>query len=664
MSELSEARKALKRNMQALSRRAKLIAIRSDTAEGGFLIGGVETFQRVERQIDRAMNKAEKAEAAAKEAKEHFESIFNMSPDATLITRLSDSLIVDCNEALLALSGYTRPEVIGVSQVIADLFADGGERAALMAVLREKGACENIEVVFRKKNGAVRTGLVSARVISLDGVPHVISITRDITDRKHVEEALRKSEARYRMLAESIRDVIWILDVETLRFLYVSPSVYELRGYTPEEILAQPLDAALTPDGAAYVRNLIQQGVADYRSGRQPPDRYYVDELAQPCKDGSLVWTEVITKYYTNPGTGRIELRGVTRDISERKDKEAEILYLSYHDQLTGLYNRRFYEEELQRLDIERNLPITLVMADVNGLKLTNDAFGHVAGDELLREIANIIKSVCRSDDIVARIGGDEFMLLLPKTDSHVASEVVRRIKAVARSRKVGNTVPSVSFGWSTKTLMQECMSRVYMQAEDRMYRNKLSESTSMKSETIRLITKTMYEKNEREEAHSKRVSQLCEQLGLDLGMSADEAGELRTAGLMHDIGKIGVSESVLTKVEPLTEAEWLEIKRHPETGYHILSGVHVFAEIAMVILAHHEFWYGTGYPKGLKGEAIPFKARVLAIAEAYDAMTNSVVNKQPLDEEEAVRELHRQSGTQFDARMVQVFVGTTLSKV
>ena len=662
MSRISESGRDLQTKIRGLNRQAKWFILHGDTREENVGISFFKAFRQLEAQLLALIDSAKQAERLAQEAKNHFELFFNMSPDAIMISRFQDGAIVECNEAFLALSGYRLEEVLNPAFSTANLYAHAYDKMKILSLLQEKGVCSNMEAVFRKRDGEVRTGLFSAKVIMLGEVKHVISITRDITERKQVEEELRKSEARYRMLAENIKDVIWTLNTETLRFTYISPSVFQLRGYTPEEVMAQSLEEVLTPEVADDIREKIRAGAVAYLAGRQLSDQDEVLEAAQPCKNGSVVWTESVTRYYTNQDSGVVEMRGVTRDISERKAKEAEILFLSYHDQLTELYNRRFYEEELKRLDIERNLPISLVMADVNGLKMTNDAFGHAAGDELLKAIARIIKGACRFDDIVARIGGDEFILLLPRTDSNAAGNIVRRIKRVVGACKVGNTIPSVSFGWSVKTSAHESMARVYMQADDHMYRNKLSESSSMKSETIRLITKTIFEKNGREEAHAKRVSLLCAQLALDLGLSAEDGAELKTAGLMHDIGKIGVKEGVLVKTDNLTHLEWQEIRRHPETGYHILSAVHEFAEIAKVILAHHENWDGSGYPKGLKGENIPLKARILAIAEAYDAMTNDTVYKGKIDAAAAVQELQKQAGKQFDPALVQVFVEKTLT--
>lgn len=348
------------------------------------------------------------------------------------------------------------------------------------------------------------------------------------------------------------------------------------------------------------------------------------------------------------------ELRAANEEL-ESTFKQVE--YLSYHDQLTGLYNRRFFEEELKRLDIQRNLPITIVMADVNGLKLTNDAFGHTIGDELLNKVAEVIKSACRADDIIARLGGDEFVILLPKTDRYEAEQIVRRIKSLCLKEKVSFLDLSVSFGWETKTQEDEEIHEILKKAEDYMYKKKLFESPSTRGKTIEVIIHTLYEKNKTEEQHSHQVANLCKSIGKALQLSEGEINELETVGLLHDIGKIAIEESILNKLNKLTDEEWAEIKRHSEIGYRILSSVNEMAEMAEYVLTHHERFDGNGYPKGLKGKEIPLQARIIAIADAYDAMTSKRSYRDTLTKEAAVEELKNNAGTQFDPELVKIFI-------
>jgi len=370
--------------------------------------------------------------------------------------------------------------------------------------------------------------------------------------------------------------------------------------------------------------------------------------------------------YFSKPlseETRKISLPLKVKNAIELMKRKQEISFLSFHDQLTGLYNRRFYEEELKRLDTERNLPFTLVMLDVNGLKLVNDAFGHLLGDKLLQRLARVMKNECRTDDIIARIGGDEFVIIFPKTTFQQAKTIVKRLSNSIAKEKVEYLDLSVSYGFATKVEAIEEMPVIFQKAEECMYKRKLSESIKMRCKTIKIITNTLYEKNPREEKHAKRVSQLSVALGAALNLSSEDISKLRMAGLMNNIGKITVNEKILNKISSLTECEWSEIKRHPETGYKILSSVNKFAPLAEDILSHHERWDGKGYPRGLKGEKISLRARIIAIADAYDAMISDRPYRKALSKEDALEEIKRNAGTQFDPHLVKVFIDEVYCK-
>lgn len=322
---------------------------------------------------------------------------------------------------------------------------------------------------------------------------------------------------------------------------------------------------------------------------------------------------------------------------------------ITYHDSLTGLYNRRFFEEELKRLDVPRNLPLSIIMGDVNGLKLVNDAFGHEKGDELLRKAADAIVSACRKDDIVARWGGDEFVVLLPKTSSVDAEDIVNRMRASHAGEHVNAVKVSLSYGWETKLVPEEGIPQLLKRAEDFMYKHKILENEGLRNNAINTIISTLHEKNPREEQHSKRVSDICRDLALDIGLSPLEANRLKVVGLLHDIGKIAIDEGILNKPGQLTASEWAEIRRHPDIGYRILSTSYEMQELAESILAHHERWDGKGYPKGLRGEQIPVVARIIALADSFDAMTSERPYRKPLTLETAIFEIRNGAGTQFD---------------
>lgn len=365
-------------------------------------------------------------------------------------------------------------------------------------------------------------------------------------------------------------------------------------------------------------------------------------------------------------GLGEIELDmnneplrmiGTIQDVTLRKNTQDRILYLSYHDQLTGLYNRRYYEEELKRLDVERNYPLTLIMADVNGLKLVNDSFGHTFGDLLLKKVAEVLQKACRGDDIIARLGGDEFIIVLPNTDKIEAEKMIKRIHACAAEEKVGSIEISISFGYETKYSCVQNIEEVLKKAEDHMYTMKLFESPSMRGRTITAIARTLNENNKAEDIHSKQVSDLCVRMGKALGLPENEIVELKTVGLLHDIGKIAINGNILTNPAPLDNVEWAEVQRHSEIGYRILRTVNDMTKMAEDVLAHHERWDGQGYPKGIKAEEIPLFARIIAIADSYDAMTNERSYRQAISKEEAIEELRKNAGTQFDPELIRIFI-------
>lgn len=348
------------------------------------------------------------------------------------------------------------------------------------------------------------------------------------------------------------------------------------------------------------------------------------------------------------------------QDITDKRRREDEILHISYHDFLTNLYNRRYFSESIEKLK-NMDLPTTFVIADINGLKLTNDAFGHYFGDELIILIAKTLQSNFNENDIVCRSGGDEFIIAMKNSSRQDAQQIIEKIKNSLSATVFHGINISVSFGIATMTELGKDVETMKI-AEVEMYRNKLFESTSDRSETIKAILSTLYVKNPREESHSRRVSEICMLMGEHLKMSRDDIKQLKVIGNLHDIGKIAIDETVLNKPGKLSPEEWTLIRRHPEIGYRILAASTDYAEMAEDILCHHERWDGFGYPKGLKGEEIPLRARIIALADAFDAMTEARTYRSPLSQNEAIEEIKRNAGTQFDPQLSVEFINMITS--
>ncbi|MDF2655507.1 MAG: diguanylate cyclase and metal dependent phosphohydrolase [Bacillota bacterium] len=349
--------------------------------------------------------------------------------------------------------------------------------------------------------------------------------------------------------------------------------------------------------------------------------------------------------------------------LKKVEKSEQESLYLSYYDVQTGLYNRRYYETQIQVFDAKENLPVSVIIADVNGLKMINDAFGHQAGDQLLKKAADVIKRICPTIDTIARWGGDEFVIFLPNTSYEQAEALVEQIKAGCCQERVNRVRVSLSLGWDTKTSADMDFSEIMINAENEMYKNKIIQNEGLRGNIINTIVTTLYEKNPREEEHSQRVGEVAEKIGEAIGLSSIEVSKLKVIGHLHDIGKIGIEEGILNKAGKLTDREQDEIRRHPEIGYRILSSSNEMLDLANCVLAHHERWDGLGYPRGLSGEEIPLEARIIALADSYDAMSSERPYRKALNEDVILYEIRKNAGRQFDPVIAKVFVEKVLGK-
>ena len=353
---------------------------------------------------------------------------------------------------------------------------------------------------------------------------------------------------------------------------------------------------------------------------------------------------------------------GNQQDITARIQKQREIEFVSSHDYLTELYNRRYYFEQLSQYDKPEYHPLGIMMFDVNGLKIVNDAFGHTVGDGALKTLGNILKDTFEQKDVVARIGGDEFAVLVPNTTSEKLQTYKEKIQEAAKKKKIQNVEMSLAIGYELKKNIAEDADEILKLAENHMYRHKTTEGTGVRSRAISAILQTLTEKYDLEKEHSQRVSGLCKLIGQELELKEDEIKGLEQSGLFHDIGKISIPDVILNKPGKLTAEEYEIIKTHTSVGYQILRAADEYSDLAIHALHHHERWDGKGYPSGLKGNDIPLFSRIIGIVDAYEAMTADRPYRQKLSEEYAISEIIRCSGTQFDPKIAKIFVDKILN--
>ena len=479
----------------------------------------------------------------------------------------------------------------------------------------------------------------------------VVEYVTDITAHKHAEEVIKESEERWQLALRGNNDGIWDWNIKTNEVFY-SVRWKEMLGFEDHEIenTFHSYTQLIHPQDIGYVMKAMN----DHIKKNIP---YYTLEHRMLCKDGTSKWILARAQAIWDEEDNAIRMTGSHTDINERRTAEDEVRYLSFHDKLTGLYNRAFFEEELKRLDTERQLPLSIIIGDLNGLKLTNDVFGHQEGDKLLIKIADILRSSCRKSDIISRWGGDEYAIILPKTDEKASQELCARINAVCVGEESEVIKPSISLGSATKTTRDQEMSQMIKEAEDRMYQHKLLESKSNHSVIISSLEKTLFERSHETEEHAQRMRKTCFELGTELGLNDKEQDELSLFCLLHDIGKIAIADSILMKAGKLTSDEWETMKKHPEIGYRIAESSKKLSHISEYILYHHERWDGTGYPKGLKSLEIPKLSRILSIVDAYDVMTNTRVYKKAIGKQYALKEINRCAGTQFDPNIAKIFI-------
>jgi diguanylate cyclase (GGDEF)-like protein/putative nucleotidyltransferase with HDIG domain len=352
-------------------------------------------------------------------------------------------------------------------------------------------------------------------------------------------------------------------------------------------------------------------------------------------------------------------------------------------DPLTDLLNRRGFEEVFD-VELERarrtGAPLSLIVGDLDRFKEINDAFGHVTGDEALKRVASVIDSAKRGFDSAARVGGEEFAILAPDADEHGAYMLAERVRnEVERGFATGTGPLTASFGVATFPLHGQSTDALLRAADQALYaakrlgRNRSvissaevpgilaraprrQEESHVELSTLLGLAEALDVRDTGTVTHCHRVGRFAELIARELGLAPDAVERVRLAGLLHDVGRVGMPDELLAKRGPLTDEEWSWVRAHPEIGARMVETTD-YADMRSWIRSHHERPDGRGYPEGLHADEAPLEARILAVADAYEAMTSDRPYRAALSLAEAAQELRRGAGTQFDPLVVEALL-------
>ncbi len=504
---------------------------------------------------------------------------------------------------------------------------------------------ENAQNIPTGENGASHKP--EHRIVELKALNK--RLQKELKLQKEMLAQTIKREEKLRDLTEMLPEMVFEVD-RHCKFTFINKKGIKMLGYSREELINTKNICQLISHSE---QKKVNPGIKEFfQEEKNYPQEYYLIR-----KDKVIIPVEIHGSVIKNNAGKAIGFCGIVLNTTERKEYEDKIRYLSFHDKLTGLYNRAYFEEELKRLNHKRNLPISIIIGDVNNLKMINDTFGHQHGDQLLQKIANVLQSCFRKSDVISRWGGDEFSIILPNTPREKGIDIIYRIGQECKKKSTLTLPLSISMGIATKSNMSENINAVVREAESKMYRYKLIDKQATDSSVISSLEKALQQRKYETREYRKSFIDCTIQFGKILKLEKQQMKDLRLLAMICDMGKIAISEEIILKKGWLSENEWEEIKRHPEIGFRIAKSSPELAHIADAILYHHEFWNGLGYPQRIKGKDIPILSRIIHIANAYQAMIHERPYRQAMTKEDAIKELKKGNGSQFDPELTDKFI-------
>ncbi len=600
---------------------------------------------------------------------------------------------LDVNTAALAIYGYSRAEFLGLT--LYDI-RPAADRPLLSAHLQKPVAlnpAEGLRRIWRhqKKSGALLWMEVASQPICFAGRPARIVIAHDVTKEADAQERLRRSEAHKAAILETAIDCIIGID-QTGCVTEWNPASTETFGYTHAEAVGRGITELIIPP---RLRGAHRRGLAHFLATSEGPVLNQRIEVPALHKDGWEFPVELTVTAVQVEGSP--VFTAYIRSLTERKALEherelllsqteallAEALERADYDPLTGLLNHRTFHKRLKEELAKEGLAEKLgrrgavLLLDLDNFKFFNDAYGHLAGDDVLRQISLAFRSVCRPSEVLARFGGDEFALLLPGASPAEASARADALRAAVS--KAGYKPPgyeatlpfTLSVGWACFPGDAETPTGLLEAADARLRVAKSGGDAESLALTLRrslaasvggwtmldaLVT-AVDNKDRYTRRHSEDVMAHSLQIARALGLDPKAQRTVEIAALLHDVGKIGVPDAILRKPGRLTEEDFEAIKQHPLMGAAIVGAVPGFEETLDAVRHHHERWDGDGYPFGLRGQEIPLAARLMAVADAYSAMTTDRPYRQGMAPQSALQILEDGAGTQWDPECVQVFL-------